>query len=138
MMTVSNASSICPIKNKLQSYEIKLEKLNEEEMKTYKTSEAYYKEIVRIYGSGHFKDGQEKGMRIGFRQGVQQGVQQGRLEGVREGMDKGRQEGMQLGVQQGRLEAALNALRRGRSAEEVSDLIGLPLEEVERLQKQFN
>ena len=58
----------------------------------------------------------EKGMRTGER-GIQQGMQQG--------IQQGRHEGMILG-----------ALMSGKTPEEVSKMLNLPLEEIKKVQEQ--
>jgi predicted transposase/invertase (TIGR01784 family) len=92
---------------------IKIEKLIKEDMKLYTTSKRDFERIAKLYMTGYAE------------QWLKEGMQKGRREG--------RQEGMQLGVQI----AALNALRQGLSVKRVSTFIGLPLAEVENLQRQY-
>ena len=55
----------------------------------------------------------EKGMRTGEQNGIQQGIQQGRHEGM-----------------------ILGALMSGKTPEEVSKMLNLPLEEIKKVQEQ--
>ena len=55
----------------------------------------------------------EKGMRTGDQKGIQQGIQQGRHEGM-----------------------ILGALMSGKTPEEVSKMLNLPLEEIKKVQEQ--
>ncbi len=62
---------------------------------------------------------------------IEEGRQEGRQEGIREGRQEGRQEGIQEGRQKGDIErarkTALTMLKRGTSAEEVAEILELPL-----------
>jgi predicted transposase/invertase (TIGR01784 family) len=98
---------------------IKLDKLNETEMKAYKTSKSDY-EGLKVYMTGYLRDERRDGMRKGMLQGVRKGIAQG----------------IQQGVQQGIKKTAFNALMQGHSVEEVSAFTGLSLAEIEELQKQ--
>ena len=55
----------------------------------------------------------EKGMRTGEQNGIQKGIQQGRHEGM-----------------------ILGALMSGKTPEEVSKMLNLPLEEIKKVQEQ--
>ena len=53
------------------------------------------------------------------------------------GMRTGEQNGMQKGIQQGRYEGMiLGALMSGKTPEEVSEMLNLPLEEIKKIQEQ--
>jgi flagellar biosynthesis/type III secretory pathway protein FliH len=66
-----------------------------------------------------------------------EGLQKGRIEGRIEGRMEGRMEGIQIGEQKGRQEGlcivARNALRKQMSHDDVAELTGLSLEDVQRL-----
>jgi predicted transposase/invertase (TIGR01784 family) len=70
-------------------------------------------------------------------EGLQEGLQKGRWEGLQEGRQEGLQEGRQEGLQEGRQEGlyitARNALRKKMPHDDVADLTGLSLEEIQRL-----
>jgi predicted transposase/invertase (TIGR01784 family) len=56
-------------------------------------------------------------------------LQEGEQKGIQEGLQQGIQQGLQEGIQQ----VALNMLSKGMSAEEISDLTGLTVEQVQHL-----
>ena len=60
----------------------------------------------------------------------EEGRQEGRQEGVHEGVQKGLRQGVQKGMRQ----AALNMLRKKTDIDFVSDVTGLPLDEIKKLQ----
>ncbi|WP_244525895.1 RpnC/YadD family protein [Sphingobacterium wenxiniae] len=71
-------------------------------------------------------------------------LEEGRQEGLQKGRQEGRQEGLQKGRQEGRLEertkaeaekreSALKMLKNGFDIQLISDIIGLPIEEIEKL-----
>ena len=80
-----------------------------------KWSEPFQKEASKMTGFGDRI--YEKGMRTGEQNGIQKGRQQG--------IQQGRHEGMILG-----------ALMSGKTPEEVSKMLNLPLEEIKKVQKQ--
>ena len=60
-----------------------------------------------------------------YERGIQQGIQQGMQQGMQQGIQQGRHEGMILG-----------ALMSGKTPEEVSKMLNLPLEEIKKVQEQ--
>ena len=57
--------------------------------------------------------------------------------GIRTGEQSGIQKGIQKGIQQGRHEGMiLGALMSGKTPEEVSKMLNLPLEEIKKVQEQ--
>ena len=76
-----------------------------------KWSEPFQKEASKMTGFGDRI--YEKGMRTGEQKGIQQGIQQGRHEGM-----------------------ILGALMRGKTPEEVAEMLNLPLEEIKKVQEQ--
>ena len=60
-----------------------------------------------------------------YERGIQQGIQQGMQQGMQQGIQQGRHEGMILG-----------ALMSGKTPEEVSKMLNLPLEEIKKIQEQ--
>ena len=61
-------------------------------------------------------------------------LQEGEQKGIQEGLQQGIQQGLQEGIQQ----VALNMLSKGMSAEEISDLTGLTVEQVQHLSAATN
>ena len=80
-----------------------------------KWSEPFQKEASKMTGFGDRI--YEKGMRTGEQNGIQKGIQKG--------IQQGRHEGMILG-----------ALMSGKTPEEVSEMLNLPLEEIKKVQEQ--
>lgn len=76
-----------------------------------KWSEPFQKEASKMTGFGDRI--YEKGMRTGEQNGIQKGIQQGRHEGM-----------------------ILGALMSGKTPEEVSKMLNLPLEEIKKVQEQ--
>ena len=66
----------------------------------------------RIYEKG-MRTGEQNGMQIGMQKGIQKRIQQGRHEGM-----------------------ILGALMSGKTPEEVSKMLNLPLEEIKKVQEQ--
>ncbi len=60
-------------------------------------------------------------------------LQEGEQKGIQEGIQQGLQEGMREGIREGIQQVAMNLLSRGMSAEEISDLTGLTVEQVQHL-----
>ena len=60
-----------------------------------------------------------------------------RYDGYEEGFDKGREQGLQQGLEQGAYEKALETaqklIARGYEPEDIADLSGLPLSQVQEL-----
>jgi predicted transposase/invertase (TIGR01784 family) len=57
-------------------------------------------------------------------------------KGLEQGMTKGLEQGMTKGREQGHLEIAKKLLAKGNSVEQVSELIGWPVEKVRRLKRE--
>ncbi|NPA58504.1 MAG: Rpn family recombination-promoting nuclease/putative transposase [Aquificae bacterium] len=57
----------------------------------------------------------------------QKSKQEGRQEGLKEGLQKGLQKGLQ--------EAVVKLYKKGKSSEEISELLDIPLDEVKKLLK---
>ncbi|MBU5480493.1 hypothetical protein KQI91_04550 [Blautia sp. MSJ-19] len=76
-----------------------------------KWSEPFQEEVSEVAGFGDMI--YERGMRAGKQEGIQKGIQQGRHEGM-----------------------ILGALMSGKTPEEVSDMLNLPLEEIKKVQEQ--
>jgi hypothetical protein len=62
-----------------------------------------------------------------------EGLQEGRQEGREEGLQEGREEGLQEGRQEMLYITVRNALRKQMSHDDIADLTGLSLEEIQRI-----
>ena len=58
-----------------------------------------------------------------------------REEGLEKGREEGREEGIEIGIDKGKLMVAKNMLRKGMSNELISEMTGLDIDEVAKLQK---
>jgi len=52
---------------------------------------------------------------------------------IQQGIEKGMEKGLKKGILNGKKETALNMLRRGYSREDIADITGLPVEEIDKL-----
>ncbi len=69
----------------------------------------------------------------GREQGKFEGKKEGRLEGIKEGVQTGIQTGIEIGKLEAIQEVAINLLKSGMSIEQVINITGLSLEQVEKL-----
>ena len=91
-------------------------KLPEDEQKAYE----HYKDDLRYQASmfeSSFGDGYYEGKAIGMEQGLEQGIQKGMLQGM----------------EQSTKSIALKLLQKGESTENIADLTGLSIVEIESL-----
>nr|VFJ69210.1 MAG: hypothetical protein BECKDK2373B_GA0170837_12373 [Candidatus Kentron sp. DK] len=69
--------------------------------------------------------------------GMRKGMREGKIKGREEGMGIGREEGLMEGLQEGErkkaIEMAMTLLDRGMDVSEVSEISGLPEEEIRAL-----
>jgi predicted transposase/invertase (TIGR01784 family) len=77
--------------------------------------------------------GLAKGRKEGIKEGEARGEARGRKEGMKEGEAKGRKEGIKEGGKQKTLEIAKNMKKRGMSKNEISEMIGLSIDEIDKL-----
>jgi flagellar biosynthesis/type III secretory pathway protein FliH len=69
-----------------------------------------------------------------WRAGAEDGKEEGIEMGKEEGIEIGKEEGIEIGREQAHVEIATNLIREGlTSAERISSLVGMPLDEVVRL-----
>lgn len=91
---------------------------------------------IAIRESG-FNEGREEGREAGRKAGLIEGRKEGILEGRKEGMLEGRKEGMLEGKREGKNEAqieiAKNMLNKNFTIEQISELTGLSIEEINNL-----
>ncbi len=75
----------------------------------------------------------EEGHQEGLQKGLQEGLQKGRLEGLEEGVEKGRLEGLEKGRREEKIQTAKALLKKALSLSQISEITGLPPEEVQAL-----
>jgi predicted transposase YdaD len=61
---------------------------------------------------------------------------EGRAEGLSEGLSRGRSEGLSSGRSEERSEAIERLLRKGKSPEEIHELLDYPMEEILRVEQE--
>ena len=66
-------------------------------------------------------------------EGLQEGKQEGLQEGFQEGIQKGLQKGKLQGLQEGKLEVAKNLLNVGMAIDKISEVTGIPIDELQKL-----
>ena len=64
------------------------------------------------------------------------GYEEGKEEGIEEGRIEGRAEGIEEGSKQKAYEIAKKMLKKGNSIEDICDITGLSIEEIEQLSKE--
>ena len=72
----------------------------------------------------------------GYEEGIEEGRIEGRAEGIEEGKIEGRAEGIEEGSKQKAYEIAKKMLKKGNSIEDICDITGLSIEEIEKLRKE--
>lgn len=85
--------------------------------------------------------GMERGLKRGMEKGLERGLQQGIQQGIQKGIQQGIHQGIQKGIQQGILKGEHNTLKRivenqkkkGKSLEEIADMLDLEVSEVRNL-----
>ena len=69
------------------------------------------------------------------RDGYEEGLFTGREEGISIGLERGLEQGLERGAYQNKLEMARKLIARGNAAEDIADLTGLDLSQVEELMR---
>ena len=70
----------------------------------------------------------------GIERGIEQGIEQGIERGIEQGIEKGIEKGVKKGKRESQMEIALKLLQRGGMAvEEIAELTGLSLKNVQKL-----
>ena len=64
---------------------------------------------------------------------IEIGREKGMEEGMEKGMKKGMKKGMRIGVEKGKSEMIQNAVAAGKSAEQIADVLGISVKEVQQL-----
>ena len=95
---------------------------------------AYYAWRLRIVTarsaiSDYIEQGVEKGIVIGRTEGLEEGIVIGKAEGKAEGLE----EGLEKGAAKRDIAIARNLLTKGFSIENIADITGLTIEEIEKL-----
>ena len=78
-------------------------------------------------------DARYDGYDEGYEKGITIGLTTGREEGISIGLERGRATGREEGAYQNKLETARRLVARGFSAEDIADLTGLDLLQIEEL-----
>lgn len=98
-----------------------ISRFNPQELKQYEDSVNAYRDIVNAINTA-IKDG--------FAEGKAKGLEEGRAEGRAEGWA----EGIAKGIEQRNIEIAKNMLRKGLSAEDISEMTGLSVDLINTIQ----
>lgn len=96
-----------------------ISRFNPQELKQYEDSVNAYRDIVNAINTA-IKDGFAEG--------------KAKAEGWAEGWAKGWAEGIAKGIEQRNIEIAKNMLRKGLSAEDISEMTGLPVDLINTIQ----
>lgn len=96
-----------------------ISRFNPQELKQYEDSVNAYRDIVNAINTA-IKDGFAEG--------------KAKAEGWAEGWAEGRAEGIAKGIEQRNIEIAKNMLRKGLSAEDISEMTGLPVDLINTIQ----
>ena len=114
-----------------------ISRFNPQELKQYEDSVNAYRDIVIAINTAikdGFAKGKAKGMEKGRADGWSEGWAEGWAEGWVEGWIEGRAEGIAKGIEQRNIEIAKNMLRKGLSAEDISEMTGLPVDLINTIQ----
>lgn len=96
-----------------------ISRFNPQELKQYEDSVNAYRDIVNAIKDG-FAEGKAKA--------------EGWAEGWAKGWAEGWAEGIAKGIEQRNIEIAKNMLRKGLSAEDISEMTGLPVDLINTIQ----
>ena len=102
-------------------------KFSQQELLQYEDSVNAYRDIINAINTA-IKDGYAEGKAKGMEEGRKEGMEEGRKEGRKEGMEEGRKEGIRLR----NLEIARNMIKKGLAIADISELTGLPIEDIEK------
>ena len=100
-----------------------ISRFNPQELKQYDDSVNAYRDIVNAINTA-FKDGFAEG----------KAKAEGWAEGWAKGWAEGWAEGIAKGIEQRNIEIAKNMLRKGLSAEDISEMTGLPVDLINTIQ----
>ena len=102
-----------------------ISKFNPQELMQYEDSVNAYRDIVNAINTAK-KDS--------FAEGVAKGIAEGVAKGIAEGVAKGIAEGVAKGIEQRNVEIARKMLGKGMTPEEVADMTGLSIADVDGLE----
>lgn len=108
-----------------------------QELKQFEDSVDAYRDIVNAINTAFkdgFAEGKAKGMEEGRAKGWAEGWAEGWAKGWAKGWAEGRAEGIAKGIEQRNIEIAKNMLRKGLSAEDISEMTGLPVDLINTIQ----
>ena len=108
-----------------------ISRFNPQELKQYEDSVNAYRDIVNAINTA-IKDGFAEGKAKA--EGWAEGWAKGWAEGWAEGWSEGWAEGIAKGIEQRNIEIAKNMLRKGLSAEDISEMTGLPVDLINTIQ----
>ena len=80
-----------------------------------------------------FDKGREDGLQAGLLAGFQRGIERGIEQGIERGIEQGIERGIEQGAYQNKLEIAQKLIARGYSLEEIADVSGLTIYQVQSL-----
>ena len=69
-----------------------------------------------------------------FRQGKEQGFEAGLQNGLQQGIEQGIEQGLERGAHQKALETAQKLIARGYPADDIADLLGLTISQIQEIQ----
>ena len=111
-------------------------KLTEEDRMSYESSLKHKRDAESVFNSA-LRSGEAKGLAEGMAKGMAKGMAEGMTKGMAEGMTKGMAKGMTKGMAEGErkkaLETARKMLSKGFEREDICDITGLSIEEIEEL-----
>ena len=111
--------------NKELLEQAEISKFNPQELMQYEDSVNAYRDIVNAINTAK-KDS--------FAEGVAKGIAEGVAKGIAEGVAKGIAEGVAKGIEQRNVEIARKMLGKGMTPEEVADMTGLSIADVDGLE----
>ena len=80
-----------------------------------------------------YEEGFDKGREDGLQAGLLAGFQRGIEQGIEQGIERGIERGIEQGAYQNKLEIAQKLIARGYSLEEIADVSGLTIYQVQSL-----
>ena len=93
------------------------------------------REMVECERDEAKEEGIQIGIGLGIEQGIKQGIEQGIERGIEQGIERGIEQGIEQGVQQGLAQGRRELIRRmlenGLAPEQVAELTGIGLDEIQ-------
>ncbi len=91
---------------------------------------------IRDYNSqmsSALRRGEQKGMERGLKRGMEKGLERGLQQGIQQGIQKGIQQGILKGEHNTLKRIVENQKKKGKSLEEIADMLDLEVSEVRNL-----